>query len=283
VKVIVTGSAGFIGQHLVHEFKKNGISVITLNRTNGDIAKKKTWDDMPMVQSVIHLAGKSYVPDSWENSGDFVETNVVGTQRVLDYCNQSGATMVYANAYPYGTPDKLPINEDAQIKPNNPYSLSKYMGEQLCEFASNYNGITTTALRLFNVYGTNQRQGFLIPSIIDQVLHKKEIVVMDLNPRRDYVYIDDVVNALIRSMQLKGGFNSFNIGSGVSYSVRSVIETIQSVYHTNLNVVSKQSERINEIPDVIADISKANDLLGWYPKYSFKNGIELMLKEKCNE
>ena len=281
--VVVTGSSGFIGQHLIRRLKNSGVNVIALNRTNGDIAQKKTWDNLPTVQSVIHLAGRSYVPDSWTNSGDFVETNVVGTQRALDYCNQSGATMVYANAYPYGIPDKLPINENTPIKPNNPYSLSKYMGEQLCEFASNYNDVTTTVLRLFNVYGANQRQDFLIPSIIDQVLNKKKIIVMDLNPRRDYIYIDDVVTALIKSMYLTEGFNSINIGSGVSYSVNEIIETIQLAANTDLDVVSNKSERINEIPNVVADISRAKEVLDWTPVYSLKKGIELTLKDERNE
>ena len=235
------------------------------------------------MHSVIHLAGRSYVPDSWINSGDFVETNVVGTQRALDYCRKSGASMVYANAYPYGIPEKLPINEYAPIKPNNPYSLSKCMGEQLCEFASDHNNVTTIVLRLFNVYGTNQRQDFLIPSIIDQVLNNKKIIVMDLNPRRDYIYIDDVVTALIKSMYLTEGFNSINIGSGVSYSVKEVIETIQSVANTDLDVVSNKSERINEIPNVVADISRAKEVLDWTPVYSLKKGIELTLKDERNE
>jgi len=281
--VIVTGGSGFIGHNLILQLKNIGIGVIELNRTNGDVAKKETWNNLPKVHSVIHLAGRSYVPDSWINSGDFVETNVVGTQRALDYCRKSGASMVYANAYPYGIPEKLPINEYAPIKPNNPYSLSKCMGEQLCEFASDHNNVTTIVLRLFNVYGTNQRQDFLIPSIIDQVLNNKKIIVMDLNPRRDYVYIDDVVAALIKSMKLTEGFNSINIGSGVSYSVKEVIETIQSVANTDLDVVSNKSERINEIPNVVADISRAKEVLDWTPVYSLKKGIELTLKDERNE
>ena len=281
--VIVTGGSGFIGYHLTNRLKSRGVGVISLNRTNGDITKKDTWDSLPKVHSVIHLAGRSYVPDSWINSGDFVETNVVGTQRALDYCRKSGASMVYANSYPYGIPDELPINEYAPIKPNNPYSLSKCMGEQLCEFASDYHNVTATVLRLFNVYGANQRKDFLIPSIINQVLYKKKIIVMDLNPRRDYVYVNDVVEALVKSTSLTEGFNSINIGSGVSYSVRDVIENIQLAANTDLNIVSKESERINEVPDVVADISKAKKVLDWSPIYSFKEGIKLTLQEMIYE
>ena len=83
--VLVTGSSGFIGQHLIHRLKNNGNQVVELSRSNGDIALKETWSNLPTVKSVIHLAGRSYVPDSWENSGDFAETNIVGTQRALDF------------------------------------------------------------------------------------------------------------------------------------------------------------------------------------------------------
>ena len=280
---LVTGSAGFIGKHLIHKLKSDGNSVIALNRSNGDIALKETWSNLPTVKTIIHLAGRSYVPDSWENSGDFAETNIVGTQRALDFCKKTGANMVYINAYPYGNPEKLPINENAAINPNNPYSLTKQMGAQLCEFANNYSNVTTTVLRLFNVYGAFQRKNFLIPSIIDQVLHKKEITVMDLNPRRDYVYIGDVVTAIIKSMELARGFNSINIGSGVSYSVSNVIRTIQLAANTDLNIVSKESERINEVPDVVADISKAKKVLDWSPIYSFKEGIKLILQGMAYE
>jgi GDP-4-dehydro-6-deoxy-D-mannose reductase len=278
--VIVTGGSGFIGQHLVNRLEHDGIQVISLGRKDGDIAKKKTWEQLPPVRSVIHLAGRSYVPDSWEYAGDFIETNIVGTQRALDYCQQSGATIVYATAYPYGVPEKLPITEDAPLKPNNPYSISKNMGEQLCEFSSNYNGVIATVLRLFNVYGRNQRKEFLIPSVIDQALNKSEIRVMDLKPRRDYVYIDDVVRALVKSIYLVKGFNSINIGSGTSYSVGEIIDIIQSEVGNDLKVISTNSERINEIPDVIADISRAQRILDWEPKYSFKSGIISTLKEK---
>ena len=123
--VIVTGGSGFIGHHLTGRLKSRGVGVISLNRTNGDITKKDTWDSLPKVHSVIHLAGRSYVPDSWINSGDFVETNVVGTQRALDYCRKSGASMVYANAYPYGIPDKLPINEN--MLPSNQIAHILYL------------------------------------------------------------------------------------------------------------------------------------------------------------
>jgi len=279
---LVTGSAGFIGKHLIHKLKSDGNSVIALNRSNGDIALKETWSNLPTVKTIIHLAGRSYVPDSWENSGDFAETNIVGTQRALDYCKKSGANMVYINAYPYGNPEKLPINENAAINPNNPYSLTKQMGAQLCEFANNYSNVTTTVLRLFNVYGAFQRKNFLIPSIIDQVLHKKEITVMDLNPRRDYVYIGDVVTAIIKSMELARGFNSINIGSGISYSVKELIDIVQLEAKTTLPIRTKKIKRNNEISNVVADITKADKILNWKPKYSLEDGVKLTFKEIKN-
>jgi GDP-4-dehydro-6-deoxy-D-mannose reductase len=282
--VLVTGASGFIGKHLVQRLNVDGLNIIEIGREDGDISLKKTWDNLPSAKTVIHLAGRSYVPDSWKYSGDFLETNALGTQRALEYCHLNNANIVYANAYPYGIPKKLPVQECDQVKPNNPYSMTKYIGEQLCSFSSEYYGVAATVLRLFNVYGSNQKDNFLIPSIINQALNEKEIRVMDLTPCRDYVYIDDVVSALVQSMKLNNGFNSINIGSGVSYSVGEVVDIIQSVVGSNLKVISEDNVRINEIPDVKADISKAMSLLSWIPKYSFEMGIDLMLNDgKRNE
>jgi nucleoside-diphosphate-sugar epimerase len=274
---VVTGAGGFVGRALVAAMARQGMEVLALERRHGDVAHEATWQGLPKARAVIHLAGRSYVPDSWQKGPDFVESNLLGTERALAYCRLHSARMVYASAYVYGIPETLPIAETHVARPNNPYALSKYLAEQLCEFASRYQGVSTTVLRIFNVFGAGQRAEFLIPAILSQVMGAKEIRVLDLKPRRDYVFIDDVVSAFLQSLQSTSTHEKINIGSGVSYSVQDVIDVIQSVAGTALPVVSQSSERAQEIPDVRADISLARRSLDWAPRWTFADGVQQVL------
>jgi GDP-4-dehydro-6-deoxy-D-mannose reductase len=274
---VVTGAGGFVGRALVAEMARQGMEVLALERQHGDVAHEATWQGLPKARAVIHLAGRSYVPDSWQKGPDFVESNLLGTERALAYCRLHSARMVYASAYVYGIPETLPVSETHAARPNNPYALSKYLAEQLCEFASRYQSVPVTVLRVFNVFGVGQRPEFLIPSILGQVSAGKEIRVMDLKPRRDYVFLDDVVSAFLQSLKSASTFEKINIGSGVSCSVSDVVNTIQSVAGTSLPVVSQFSERAQEIPDVRADISLAGRSLNWTPRWTFADGVRKIL------
>lgn len=280
--VIVTGAAGFIGKALCNRLMAEGREVLALSRADGDISERRTWDSLPAAKVVVHLAASSYVPDSWKLPAQFLAANAVGTQQALDWCSRSGACMVYSSAYVYGKPDCLPICESDPVRPNNPYSLSKYIGEQCCEFSAHYQGVDATVLRLFNVFGHGQREEFLFPTLIRQ-LKSSQIQVKDLAPRRDYVYLPDVVDAFVRALDAPSGFLRINIGSGQSYSVAEIVSTLQAVAGTNLPVVSEAEPRPQEIADVRADISLADKLLGWRPSFELAAGIQDILKESIHE
>lgn len=274
IDAIVTGASGFIGRALCRRLLADGVSLLGLDRGDGDVVDTRTWDALPPAKVVIHLAGRSYVPDSWTDSAGFLQSNVLGTENALAYCRCHGARMVYISAYVYGIPESLPIAESHPVKPNNPYALSKYLAEQLCSFAGTYQEVTVTVLRLFNVFGPGQRAEFLIPAIVKQILAGKEIRVLDLNPRRDYVYLDDVVDAITKAADIPKGFHILNVGSGVSLSVGEVIGQIQAAAGTNLPMTSSARERLQEIPDVLADITQAQQILGWEPRWSFQQGVQ---------
>ncbi len=278
VDVLVTGASGFIGAALVARLRHAGRQVLAMSRGDGDIADPAFWQALPPARDVIHLAGRNYVPDSWQDSPGFMRANVTGTELAIDYCRRHGAALVFASAYLYGIPARLPISEADPVRPNNPYALSKFLAEQLCEFAATFHGVPVTVLRLFNVFGAGQREEFLIPTIVRQVRAGEEIRVLDLEPRRDYIYIEDAVAALCASIQ-GIGFRRLNIGSGVSLSVRDIVNTIQSVAGTRLSVNEAKQVRPNEIPDVRANIAAAADALKWQPEYSFAQGIERMLAQ----
>ena len=276
-KVIVTGSEGLIGTVLVSALRELNISVIEVSRKLGDITEKSLWKELPKSDVVIHLAGATYVPESWLKPSEFVDINVGGTINALEYCARHNARMIFAGAYIYGIPEELPIKETHQKDPNNPYALSKYLAEQACKFYSDHMNIKVTILRFFNIYGAGQDKSFLIPSIIAQIKRDNNIILKDLGPKRDYVYVNDAVNAIVKSVLLKKAFSIINIGSGVSYSVRQVVDIIQKNMNTNLSIVENRVKRKNEIDNVIADISYAKKVLDWEPKYTFADGVVEML------
>jgi GDP-4-dehydro-6-deoxy-D-mannose reductase len=278
IDAIVTGAGGFIGNALCLNLRELGWNFLPLTSANGDVAASSTWRSLPPARVVFHLAGRSFVPDSWLNGPDFVRANVVGTERALAYCREHGSRLVLASAYVYGIPQSVPIRECDPVTPNNPYALTKHLAEQLCEFAVQYQGVVANALRIFNVFGPGQRAEFLVPKILKQLDIGREIHLFDLNPKRDYVYLSDVIDAIVRASELKAGFNAFNIGSGYSLSVAEIVEKIQFVAGTRLPVVADFAERNQEIPDVVADIALAQKILGWRPQLSFEAGIERILR-----
>ncbi|MCQ1774923.1 NAD(P)-dependent oxidoreductase [Neorhizobium galegae] len=276
---VVTGAGGFIGRNLIRALENQGTATLALDRTH-DVSDPAMWRALPPASVLFHLAGRSYVPDSWTNASSFLATNVVGTQNALEWCKRHGARMVFASAYVYGVPARLPIRESDPVNPNNPYAVSKRFAEQLCEFAAIHEDVPVTALRIFNVYGPGQRPEFLIPMLISQISSRSSVNVMDLTPRRDFVYIDDVVDAFIAALQAPDGYNCLNIGSGISLSVQDIIDVIQEVCGTSLPVSSSCAARRNEILDVRADIGCAEKMIAWRPKWDFSAGIKAMIAER---
>ncbi|MFC3678330.1 NAD-dependent epimerase/dehydratase family protein [Ferrovibrio xuzhouensis] len=274
--VVVTGAGGFIGRALCRRLQAEGRRILGLSRGDGDVTDAGFWASLPSARALIHLAGRSYVPDSWREPAAFVSANLAGTQHALDWCRKNAARMIFSSAYVYGIPQQLPIRESDPARPNNPYALSKYLCEQCCEFAHDFQGTDVTVLRIFNVFGHGQRREFLLPTLIGQ-LDTHEIRVMDLTPRRDYIYLPDVVDAFVRSLDAPGGFNRVNIGSGVSHSVSDIVSALQSVAGTSLPVVSTAEPRHQEIPDVQAEISLAARILEWKPAFDLAGGIHDLL------
>jgi nucleoside-diphosphate-sugar epimerase len=277
-RILVTGAAGFIGRALVAALAAAGHDVVALARSDGDVADAATWARLPAAEHVFHLAGRSYVPESWDDPAGFLAANVGGTARALDYCGACGAHLVFVSAYVYGVPQRLPIREDDPAAPNNPYALSKYLAEQACAFHAAELGVPVTVLRPFNIFGPGQRSEFLIPTILAQVRAGETIRVADLTPRRDYLFVDDLMAALSRTLELPHGYRLFNLASGVSYSVQEIIDTVQAAAGTRLPVASEDAPRVNEIADVRADISRARAQLGWAPRVAFAEGIARLIR-----
>ena len=271
--LIVTGSDGFIGRHLVENFRKHGHKVFALNRSDGDTRSSKTWDGYPQAECVVHLAGLTFVPDSWTHPELFIESNTLSTTYALEYCKKNGAKLIFPSSYMYSTDSASSVKETDALSPANPYALTKFLGEKLCRYYSEFYGTQVIILRPFNVYGIGQSEKFLIPSIVRQARFGDEIRVMDRKPSRDYLYIDDLLEAIHRSVDLITSFDVFNIGTGKSFSVEALIDTLGLVVGRDLKVISANSERPSEVNFTQADINHAIDVLKWEPQWSLFDGL----------
>lgn len=283
-KILVTGGNGFIGSHVVHYLRQKGYRVEAPSSRAINVLRKEDWVHLREedIQHVVHLAGKTFVPDSWKEPEEFFRVNTMGILQVLDLCRNRQIGMTYISAYVYGEAGNEPISETAPVKPNNVYAKSKYMTEELCEFFCEYFNVDITTLRLFNVYGPGQDGRFLIPSVINQVLDndKDTIVVQNLIPKRDYVHVYDVCRVIELSIQNTRNYHVFNVGSGESYSVEEIVNLIQEDAHTKKKVNSLHLTRKNELSNVIADIGKIEREWGWKPKISLRDGLHTCLEDK---
>lgn len=272
-RVIVTGASGFLGAHLVARLQSEGIETVPIGRAQGfDLLS----DRLPMdnVSHVFHLAGETGVMNAWTDPSQFFRVNAYGTVRVLEACRETKVSLTYVGAYIYGIPDYLPIDENHPIRPNNPYAFSKWMGEEACRWYAGQYQMAITAIRLFNVYGPGQTERFLIPRIVKQILDPDidRIELMDLTPRRDYLFVDDAIDAFLLSIS-RDGFRVFNVGSGISYSVKEVVDVALRELGGGKPIIDQRQRRPNEIPDVVANCAAIKAYSGWAPRRDLRRGI----------
>ncbi len=216
------------------------------------------------------------MPASWDQPLDFIQANCLGIAHALEYCRRNASKLIFLSSYMYGDAGSEAIAETAPVSTRNPYALTKQFAEQLCTIYSDSHGVETRILRPFNVYGRDPSDAFLIPKIVHEARLGK-VHVKDLDPRRDYVYVDDLVQAIVSLMAYTGKARVFNIGSGRSYSVRDVIDTVATLLGTPVEVSSDNIRRPGEVMDSVADIALARRELGWVPRHSLAQGLSLIL------
>ena len=278
IKILITGSNGFIGKRLFELLSNDNYNVITYTHNDGDVEKEETWNNYEIVDIVIHLAGKSFVPDSWQNISEFFETNLIGTTEALKYCKKNNAKLLFLSTYMYGNPDFLPINELHKIDATNPYTLSKKFAEDVCLFYNKNFGVDVTILRPFNVFGLGQSKYFIIPKIINEIIEHKSVTLSDLTPKRDFVYIDDLINAIILSINNINGYQIYNVGSGISISIGDLTKLLFNLFNTEYNVKSENIIRTGEINDCYADVTRIKNSLDWQPEWTLEMGLKEILK-----
>ena len=287
-KILITGHSGFLGQALIKSLKQK-YELIGISRKNfdsdivnikKDIRKINIKDIPEDVNCIIHLAGLTDVYYCQENSSKCFDVNVGGTQNMLEIAKQRKSKFIFiSSSHIYGNPKKLPILETQKAKPISNYAYSKLNSEILCEsYSKNYN-LDVSIARIFSVYGPASPPHHVITKIIKNLINKEKIKLGNLFPKRDFIYIQDVVSAIEILVKKTNGFNIYNIGTGNSSSISDLIEMLSKITNKNAEIETDISKiRKNEVKEIRSDISKMIKL-GWKPKYDLNKGLKLTVKQ----
>lgn len=276
MRILVTGSGGFVGSHLLPRLAAGGHEAIPHDLAQGDLAG--TLPGAAGIDTVIHLAARSFVPESWQDPPAYYRANTLAAANVLEYCRRSGSRLVLVSSYVYGTPRYLPIDEDHPLEAFNPYGHSKILAEEIARYYARTFGVPVSIVRPFNLYGPGQRDSFLIPTLIRQVLDpsRERIEVLDARPRRDFLYIGDFVDLLAR-LAASPATGVFNAGSGVSTGIAELVHLLCRLARVSKPLADLGRPRPDEVLDMHASIEKAGRELGWRPATTLEQGLEKTL------
>jgi nucleoside-diphosphate-sugar epimerase len=285
--VLVTGASGFIGRPLSEGLEQAGCAVIRHSSASGDIAScaLPTHLNGRAVNHVFHLAARTFVPDAWSDPKPFYATNVLGTVNVAEFCRRTGASLTMLSSYVYGRPQFLPISEEHPVAAFNPYGHTKLLAEEVCRYYARQFGVPTAIIRPFNIYGPGQGENFLVPTLLRQTLdpEAREISIADDRPRRDYLFIDDLIDLLLRTMnaaESSTGCEAFNAGSGHSVNPRELAELMLRIAGLEKPIVSRGEIRADEVLDTVADTEKAQRGFGWEPRISLEEGLRRIVQAR---
>jgi UDP-glucose 4-epimerase len=292
--VLVTGGAGFIGSNLVKFLIENENSVTVLDnfmsgyRSNlkpfpsiriieGDVRDKNTVETaMKGAEIVFHLAASVGNKRSIDNPIIDAEINVLGTINILEAARKEGVRKIVtsSSAGIFGELKTIPIKEDHPIEPDSPYGCTKLCEEKLCLSYFKLYDIEVICLRYFNVYGQNQRfdaYGNVIPIFVFRMLRNESILIYgDGEQTRDFVNVEDVVQANIKAADIEGISGAFNIASGKRVTINRLVEIISKSNEVKIEHIA---ERQGDVRHSLADISLAHEIFNYIPRIDLEQGI----------
>ncbi len=303
MKILVTGGAGFIGSHVIRRCLKDGHTVCALDNFNDYYARSikeaniADWSDKAQViegdicdsatvkkilvggnfDAVIHIAARAGVRPSLENPAAYIETNIIGTNNLLEAARQGGVSLFLfaSSSSVYGLARKVPFSEDLPLPQTlSPYAATKLAGEHLCGNYSHLYGLGVVCLRFFTVYGPGQRPDLAIHKFTDSIYHGRPIQQYgDGTTRRDYTYVDDIVKGVMGALSYRRTpFEIFNLGESMTTTLSELISSIELALGKKA-VIERLPEQQGDMPLTCADISKARALLGYNPGVPISVGI----------
>lgn len=297
MKVLVTGGSGFIGAELLPKLVELGHEVYSLERyvtgryvlgaqtttVFGDLRDsfsicKLVREIQP--EAVIHLASISPVAYSYDHPQEVFEVNTLGTINLAEACLREVPdfkSFLYAGtSEEFGNQDKFPITEDAELRPNSPYAVSKVAADKYLQYMHAAYGFPVTILRPFNTYGRKNNTHFVVERIITQMLQGKTVRLGNPTPRRDFIYVDDHVDAYLACLNNpKAKGEVFNFCTGRDISIRELAELISNLTGFKGKIQwNAIPARPLDIKKLLGSYEKAKKVLGWRPKYTLEEGLE---------
>lgn len=301
MQFLITGAAGFLGAALANRLAREGHNVRGLDDlstgdpgvlspeihfTRGDVNDRpKLWTLLQEVDCVYHLAARVLVSESVLYPREYNHVNVGGTVTLMEAMRDVGVRRVVftSSGAVYGEQTEQPVKETTTPNPQSPYAVSKLAAEYYVHTIGRLWGIETVSLRVFNAYGPGQHlppaHAPVIPNFLKQALNNGTLVVHGNGQQtRDYVFVDDVINALVAASTAgKIDKQVINVGSGVETSVRQLVELVKETTGFEPEVVYNQ--RDDRGPDrLCADLTKARELLGYQPLIPLEKGLRLTLE-----
>lgn len=310
MKVLITGSDGFIGSHLTEMMVRLGFNVRAfaiynslgswgwLDNCHDDIRGQfevilgdvrdldSIRDAMKGCDAVLHLAALVAIPYSYIAPESYIDTNIKGTLNILRAARDLGIRKVVhtSTSEVYGTARYVPIDESHPIQAQSPYAATKIAADQLAHSFYTSFGLPVTIVRPFNTYGPRQSSRAIIPTIISQISSgMREIKLGAVSPTRDFSYVNDTVSGFIAALRSEQGVGeTINLGSSFEISIKDTAELIAELMNVKIDIISDQLRlrpKNSEVERLYSDNSRAKELLGWEPNFGGKDGFLRGLNE----
>jgi len=315
--ILVTGGAGYIGSHVVRQLGERGEQVVVLDNLStgfsdavldGELVIGDTGDKELVsrilkdhnVESVMHFAAHTIVPESVSDPLKYYGNNTCSSRNLLQCCSEAGVKhfIFSSTAATYGIPNEMPATEETPTSPINPYGLSKLMTEWMLRDLSAASDLRHIALRYFNVAGSDpegrigqstKKATLLIKVACEHAVGKREKVCIfgtdyptpDGTGIRDYIHVEDLASAHLSALQyLRAGGESqtLNCGYGHGYSVREVLESVARVAGHPLNII-EEPRRAGDPPSLVAGVKKIHQVLDWKPQY---DDLDFIVRSSLN-
>jgi UDP-glucose 4-epimerase len=300
MRFLITGGAGFLGTALANYLARQGHTVRVLDDlsagepahldpaihfTRGDVEDKpKIWRLLNKIDCVYHLAARVSVQESGQYPREYNKTNVSGTVAVMEAMRDAGVKRVVltSSGAVYGEQEAKRVHETLLPNPDSPYAVSKLAAEGYVRTIGELSRIETVALRIFNAYGPGQAilptHSPVIPQFVRQILGQGSVIVYGNGGNiRDYIYVDDVVQALAAAATAEGiNRQVINIGTGVGTNILELVGLIEKVTRRKAQTIASQSVSAG-VSSLVADIGRARELLNFNPQITLAEGLTLLL------
>jgi dTDP-glucose 4,6-dehydratase len=299
--VLVTGGAGFVGSQLVRELLDSSYHVVVLdNFTTGLKESLPRSGELRLISGdvrdfglvsrivrntpyVVHLAAQAFIPFSYEMPVHVAEVNAIGSINILKACQDHHIKRLVhiSSSEVYGSAQYVPMDEKHPLQPFSTYSVAKTAADMWAQTFFWEHKLPVVILRPFNTFGPRESLPYFIPEIIRQCLKEPQIRVGNLDTRRDFTYVKDTANAMVRALETeKIEGEIINIGTGETHKMKEILALVQKETKTMKKpvVVDKSRLRPKDVDTLVTDNSKARRILGWNPEVSFEEGIQRTIK-----